>query len=604
MTSDGGPSEKNTTVICGRCGVAYVSQDSDGTPNAHFCEVATAPTIVAAEAPTPGAPGASVEPSRSWTAREPDEVRAAGADPQHLMGQYVLVKQIGKGGMGTVWKAWDRTLSRWVAIKFLSGTSADEMERFRREAQLAAKIRHPNIGSVFEIGQARGQSFIAMEFIDGDPLDRAKRPLREILEIFRQVAAAMDAAHKEGIVHRDLKPQNIMVTRKGWPYVLDFGLAKQVTGDDQLSQTGMIMGSPAYMPPEQAEGHVSKVDARSDVYSLGATLYAVVAGQPPFKAATPMGTVMRVIQEEPVHPARLNASCPDEVATIILKAMEKDPARRYQSVAELAEDLRRFLNDEPLLARPPSVVYRLFKNIKRNRARYAVGTTIALAGVIVALSTRGGGRREEFEQAWEPVRRALVFVDFKAEPIDADRARRALEILEVLGSEDIQRVADQFQEQERVARGALEGRRKSEWLEHRGEFERIAAWARAAREALALGPDSVREKTLAGLASLERDAAERAAYRGQFTLLIHVAPFARVRSLRSGSDEIVGEREVFTPAALGELDVRDYELVLEHPELGSQTVRIPAGDLENGAEVVVSGDMGRPGAVTLKRDRR
>src|SRR5258705_6074954 len=251
----------------------------------------------------------------------PDEVKAAAKDPKNLLNQYILVAQIGKGGMGTVWKAFDRSLLRWVAIKFLTSVDGNEegVARFKREAQLAGGLRHPNIAPIYEVGEARGQPFIAMEFIDGASMSNAQLPMKEILDNFVKVAQGIEAAHKKGVIHRDLKPQNIMLTSDNWPYVMDFGLAKALRGDSSLSVTGSVMGTPAYMPPEQAQGKLELIDHQSDVYSLGATMYAILSRKTPFHAGTAMDILMKVFNEGPAPTSQHNAQIPRDSETIIFE---------------------------------------------------------------------------------------------------------------------------------------------------------------------------------------------------------------------------------------------------------------------------------------------
>src|SRR5262245_16309586 len=209
----------------------------------------------------------------------PPEVSAVKTDESRRLHDYILVEQIGKGGMGTVWKAWDRKLTRWVAVKFLNGQDSDDFARFTREAKLAARLRHPNIAAVFDTGEVpskqAGQEsvrYLAMEFIEGQPVATAELPLLKWLETFARVARALDHAHRAGVIHRDIKPTNLMLTRENWPYVMDFGLAKSLKAGSSVSMSGVILGTPSFMSPEQAGGKTREIDERSDNYSLGASL--------------------------------------------------------------------------------------------------------------------------------------------------------------------------------------------------------------------------------------------------------------------------------------------------------------------------------------------
>src|SRR5688572_7875485 len=237
----------------------------------------------------------------------PEEAAVYANDPARQLTNYILVKQIGKGGMGAVWKAWDKKLTRWVAIKFLLVAEDEDVLRFQREAKLAARLRHPNIAPIYEVGEApamqAGQQprhYLAMEYIDGYTMSGATElPIPELIDIFMKVAQGIEAAHKAGVVHRDLKPANVMLTSDKWPYVMDFGLAKAIQAESSISVSGAVMGTPAYMPPEQAEGKLDQIDGTSDVYSLGATMYAVLCKKQPFTGQTPMQILMKVCKEDP-----------------------------------------------------------------------------------------------------------------------------------------------------------------------------------------------------------------------------------------------------------------------------------------------------------------
>jgi len=276
----------------------------------------------------------------------PAEAVEAAADPARSLNQYVLVRQIGKGGMGVVWKAWDRTLTRWVAIKFLLAEEADAVARFRREAQISARLRHPNIAAIYEVGTASSKQlgqelshYLAMEFVDGQTLAGVALPLTELLEIFLRIAKAVESAHQSGVVHRDLKPANIMITKDKWPYVMDFGLAKALEGDTSMSISGAALGTPAYMPPEQAEGRLDEIDARSDVYALGATLYTVLLGRPPFGGSSAMQIIRKVCSDPPPPPRSLKPDFPVRLEAVLLKAMAKERKDRQPGAAAFGDDL-------------------------------------------------------------------------------------------------------------------------------------------------------------------------------------------------------------------------------------------------------------------------
>ncbi len=314
------------------------------------------------------------------SAEAPAEVRGAASDPSNRMGDYVLVRQVGTGGYGTVFRAWQKTLNRIVAIKRLHQVEdRAAQERFLREARLAAKLQHPNIVPVYEIGEREGKPYLAMEFVEGGPLHEKRLPLRRAVELMKSVAEAIHYAHEMGIVHRDLKPHNIMLAQDGRARVMDFGLARQTQRGSTLTAPDTILGTPAYMPPEQAFGN--PVDRRGDVYSLGATLYQLVTGHPPFEGDSPLEILRQVTSEEIASPRKLNRRIPKDVETIILKSMERDLERRYATAQEMAEDLGRHLEGRPIRAVPAGWATRAWKLAQRHRTLTAVSCLLVLGGL-------------------------------------------------------------------------------------------------------------------------------------------------------------------------------------------------------------------------------
>ena len=310
-------------------------------------------------------------------------------------GDYEIIREIARGGMGVVFQARQTSLNRPVALKMiLAGQLANETDvrRFYTEAEAAANLDHPGIVPIYEVGQHESQHYFSMGFVEGKSLSQrlAEGPLpaREAAELMVKVAEAIAFAHQRGVIHRDLKPANILLDQNGNPRVTDFGLAKKIQGDSGLTGSGQIMGTPSYMPPEQAGGKRGEVGPAADVYALGATLYALVTGRPPFQAATAMDTILQVLSDEPVPPRRLNAALPRDLETICLKCLEKEPGKRYASAAALGEDLGRYLAGQPIVARPVGPAEWAVKWVRRRPAIAAlsalvVGTALlGLSGVI------------------------------------------------------------------------------------------------------------------------------------------------------------------------------------------------------------------------------
>lgn len=300
--------------------------------------------------------------------------------------RYKFVKFIGSGGMGNVYQGEDLRLKRSVALKFLRGHDADLLERFLLEAQSQARIKHENICKVYEVGEVQSHFYIAMQYIDGPSLKEAKSllTLTEKVEVIRDVAYALHAAHNLGLVHRDIKPANIMLEKfedSSWqPYLMDFGLVREVESRGN-TVTGAIVGTPAFMSPEQARGDVHKLDRRSDIFSIGATFYDLLTGQIPFNGQNPMEIMLNVMKQDAISLRKLNSEIPLDLETIVMKCLDKEPLRRYQTAKALAEDLQRFLENEPIAARPPSLVYLIAKRARKNKAAL-IASSIALILVI------------------------------------------------------------------------------------------------------------------------------------------------------------------------------------------------------------------------------
>lgn len=306
---------------------------------------------------------------------------------------YEIVGVLGRGGMGVVYKARQIALNRFVALKVMQGAADPErLIRFRGEAAALARLEHANIVHVYDVELYEGRPCIAMEFVEGgslaEKLTRTRQPPRKAAEMAAVLARAMQASHDAGIVHRDLKPANVLVTLHGTLKVTDFGLAKHLDADSGQTQTGQILGTPSYMAPEQARGEASAIGPATDVYAIGAVLYEMLTGAPPFRGSTMVETLQLVCARDPTPPRLRGNGVPQDVETICLKCLQKHPADRYSSAEALAEDLERYLRDEPILARPMGRGERVRRWVQRRPALVAMGA-LGLGAVVIALTVLG-----------------------------------------------------------------------------------------------------------------------------------------------------------------------------------------------------------------------
>jgi formylglycine-generating enzyme required for sulfatase activity len=370
---------------------------------------------------------------------------------------YEILGELGRGAMGVVYKARQVQPKRLVALKMiLAGAHAGPSERgrFRVEAEAIARVQHPNIVQIYEVGEHAGLPFLSLEFCPGGNLaeELAGTPVaaREAAAVAERLSRAVAAAHAQGIIHRDLKPANVLLAEDGTPKIADFGLAKQ-EGVSGRTASGAVVGTPSYMAPEQAAGQGQAVGAAADVYALGAMLYELLTGRPPFKAATPLDTLMQVVNDEPVPVRALQPRVPRDLETICLKCLQKEPRKRYASAALLAEDLRRFRAGEPIQARPVGRLERAVKWVKRNPvvtgAALAVMLALALGTTVSYLKYRDAEQQKRIAQ--EETKKAGKARDFLAsmfrlapEDLEAggDSARRVLEETE-------QRIPTEFADQ-------------------------------------------------------------------------------------------------------------------------------------------------------------
>ena len=393
----------------------------------------------------PGAESGQIGASDSaaWPARrdETDRLISSAATLEGVtVPGYEILEELGRGGMGVVYKARHRRLQRVVALKMvLAGAHAGQigLARFRAEAEAVAKLLHSNIVQIYETGEHEGRPYFSLEFVEGGSLDKriGESPTspRAAAQLVETLARTMDVAHQRGIVHRDLKPANILLakldsqsslvrnrdtdsfslpadhwSRTTVPKIADFGLAKRLDEDSSQTQSGTILGSPSYMAPEQAGGKNREIGPAVNIYSLGAILYELLVGRPPFKAGNPLDTVRQVIEQEPVPPRQLEPRVPHDLETICLKCLEKDPTRRFASAAELADDLRRFVDGDPILARPTPAWERAWKWGRRRPAIVALLGVSALAvlGMVLFIVWHNVSLRGKLDVALAEERRA------------------------------------------------------------------------------------------------------------------------------------------------------------------------------------------------------
>src|SRR5256886_1157503 len=339
------------------------------------------------------------------------------------LGDYELLEEIGRGAQGVVFRARQKSLNRIVALKVISlgqWASKAHLKRFRREAEAAASLDHPCIVPIYEVDERDGSCYFSMKFVEGGQLDevveRTPMSVRQAAELIAKVARTVHYAHDHGILHRDIKPGNILLDAKGEPHLTDFGLARLMETESTVTHTLDVIGTPSYMAPEQAVGNNAAVSSVTDVYGLGAVLYQLLTGQPPFAGGTTYETIKLVLDTEPRQPRLLNPKIDRDLSTICLKCLEKDPKRRYSSALALAQDLEHWLKHEPILARHSGIIGRSKKWVRRNP------TSALLAASLVALAAAAGWIVWKTELIRHPVTNGVAVLPFENLSGDPDNA--------------------------------------------------------------------------------------------------------------------------------------------------------------------------------------
>src|SRR6476661_247597 len=399
--------------ICRKCGAKIFSDAPEGL--CAKCVLKTAlmmPPDAPVAARDDGGPAANVEAN---AAAAPHSKKAARAvELLGELGDYQLLEEIGRGGQGVVFRARQKSLNRTVALKVISlGQWASEahLKRFRLEAEAAASLDHPSIVPIYEVGERDGSCYFSMKFVEGGQLDEVVRrtpmSIRQAVELIAKVAGTVHCVCQHGILHRDIKPGNILLDQKSEPHLTDFGLARLVEAESTVTRTKEVMGTPSYMAPEQAIGNNAAVSSVTDVYGLGAVLYQLLTGQPPFAGGATYETIKLLLDTEPKQPRLLNPKIDRDLSTICLKCLEKDPKRRYSSALALAEDLERWLKHEPILARHTGIIGCSRKWVRRNPS------SALLAACLVALAAAAGWIVWKSEFIRHPVTTGIAVLPFE-----------------------------------------------------------------------------------------------------------------------------------------------------------------------------------------------
>jgi hypothetical protein len=507
----------------------------------------------------------------------PDAVREAMKEARNRFAKYVLISKLGVGGMGEVWHAWDTILNRSVALKFPRTTGEDEIRRLYLEAQGAGSLNHPNVAGIYEIAEHEGRHYIAMQYIEGktaEEIVKAKRPdTREIVRWVRDAALGVHYAHEKGVIHRDLKPANVMIDTEGRVYVMDFGLAKLAGGEGSGTVSGAILGTPAYMPPEQAAANAGQVDRRSDVYALGATLYVLLSGKRPFEGDSATEILVQILTTDPPNLKQVWPEAPWELEAIAARAMSRPREGRYETAKILADDLDRFLTQQPILARRQTFAHLLAKQLKKKALLIAGLAALLLLGGAAAYfyarsttpppgSADGADRLKAWSELFSRIQSATSADTFDPGAAGPLLARMAREFPEQKAGVDLM----MDREHKDISR-TLEEMPRAAWLDSAARVRKYRDWLVFAKK-----PTDVADRILR--------------YRGTFTLTVQVAPYAEIRGPLV---ENVPAEERVTPFTRKHLEIRDGGVELVHPTLGTHAVALP--NLRNGATLTIEGTM-------------
>src|SRR5256714_1241440 len=396
--------------ICSNCGAKIFSDAPEGLCTGCVLESALGMSLEALA----GIADAANEKLAAGHVAPASKKAAQMAELLGELGDYELLEEVGRGGQGVVFRARQKSLNRTVALKVISlgqWASKAHLKRFRLEAEAAAKLEHPGIVPIHEVGERDGSCYFSMKFIEGGQLDevvrRAPMSIRQAAELIAKVARTVHYAHEHGILHRDIKPGNILLDQKGEPHLTDFGLARLIETESTVTRTMEVLGTPSYMAPEQAVGNNDVVSSETDVYGLGAVLYHLLTGQPPFAGGTTYETIRLLCDTEPRNPRALNPKIDRDLSTICLKCLEKDPRRRYTSALAQAEDLERWLKHEPIQARHTGVFARGKKWVRRNP------TSTLLAACLIALLAAAGWIISKSEFVRHPVTSGIAVLPFE-----------------------------------------------------------------------------------------------------------------------------------------------------------------------------------------------